>query len=56
MSTLKEINQVGLLKFKPMLKESKMEIKKTYLIVNLENISGRFGDQTKVEMEDFFVY
>ena len=51
MSTLKEINQVGLLKFKPMLKVSEMKINKTYIIVNLENISGKFSDQTKVEME-----
>ena len=56
MSTLKEINQVSLLKFKPLLKVSEMKINKTYLIVNLENLSGKFGDQTKVEMEDFLVY
>lgn len=55
MSTLKEINKVGLLELKPLLKVNEMEINKAYPIVNLENIGGKFGDQTKVEMEDFFV-
>ena len=40
-----------MLKSKAMLKVS--EISKTYFIVNLENIGGQFGDQPKVEMEDF---
>ena len=56
MSTLKEINQMGLLELKPLLKVSEMEVNKIYPIVNLENTDGQFGTQIKVEMEDFFVY
>ena len=56
MSAFKDLNQVGLLKFKPTIKITEMEIDKSYLVLNLENVCGKFGDQTKVELEEFFVY
>jgi hypothetical protein len=56
MSILKQINQAGLLESKPLIKPADMEVNKVYTIVNLQYNEEKFGEQTRIEMKEFYVF
>lgn len=56
-SFFEQVNSIGLLEFKPILRISEMEINKNYVIVNIESgTHPQFGRNVYVETDDVRIY